>query len=83
LVLGRQRGVQSGPLTGDPRTDRSDRKNDGHDQNSQQDGVFDERGTILVLAQLANEIEPRSEPVLHTAFEYLRSKFQQPLYIDR
>ena len=26
---------------------------------------------------------PRSEPVLYAAFEYLRSKFQQHLYIDR
>ena len=57
LVLGWQRALQSGPLTGDPRTNQTDRGNNGNDQNSQQNGVFDESGTILVFAQLANKIQ--------------------------
>ena len=57
LVLGWQRALQSGPLTGDPRTNQTDRGNNGNDQNSQQNGVFDESGTILVFAQLANKFK--------------------------
>jgi hypothetical protein len=56
VSLGRQCALQGGPLTRDPPTNQSDRGNNGNDQNSQQNGVFDESGTILVLAQLANEI---------------------------
>ena len=50
-----QGSLQPRPLTTDPSTDKGNRRNDGHNKNTKQHGVFDEGGAVFIASQLLNK----------------------------
>jgi hypothetical protein len=54
--LGRERLIQRKPLFGNPRTDQTDRGDDGDQKYPKQDRIFNESSAIFVFQELAEDL---------------------------